>query len=209
MLEIVPLMLGPFQTNTYLIADGKSGQAVVVDPAEKAPVIQQEAQRRGWKIGQLWITHAHFDHVGGVTRLRNLLQPPPEAAMHPADLPLWRNQGGAPFFGLHMDTGPEPTLALAHGQILHVGSHNFEVRHTPGHTPGHVIFYCANEKVALCGDLIFQGGIGRTDMPGSDFATLIASIRSQVLTLPDETRLLCGHGDETTVAAERLDNPFI
>lgn len=209
MLEIVTFVLGPVQTNSYLIADPQTGEAVVIDPAWDGKTIAAEAQRRGWRIGSIWLTHAHFDHLGGAGETADNSSPPPPVALHPADYPLWRAQGGAPLFGMRLDPGPEPTIDLAHGQILRVGANVFEVRHAPGHTPGHVIFYSAGEKVAFCGDVIFAGSIGRTDLPGGDFSTLMESIRDQVLTLPDDTRLLSGHGPETTVGVERIYNPFM
>ncbi len=209
MLEIVPMVLGPVQTNAYLVADTDIGDAVVIDPAWDGALIYDEARRRGWRIAHLWITHAHFDHLGGAAELAEKIQPRPQVALHGEDYPLWRMQGAAGLFGLHIDPGPEPTFYLEASQTLHLGSYTFEVRHAPGHTRGHVLFYCAQAGVAFCGDVIFQDGIGRTDLPGADYDTLIASIRSQVLTLPDETRLLSGHGPETTVGAERKNNPFL
>jgi hydroxyacylglutathione hydrolase len=137
------------------------------------------------------------------------VQPPPPAALHPADLPLWQAQGGAPLFGMHIEPGPRPELSLAHGQRLQVGAYEFEVRQAPGHTPGHVIFYCAAAGVAFCGDVIFLGSIGRTDLPGGSYGQLMNSIETQVLSLPDATRLLSGHGPETTVEYERRSNPFL
>jgi hydroxyacylglutathione hydrolase len=110
---------------------------------------------------------------------------------------------------MHIPPSPEPSISLKHGQLLTLGTQTFEVRHCPGHTPGHVVFYCAAEKVMFCGDVIFWGGIGRTDLPGGDYATLIGSIRTHILSLPNNTRLLSGHGGETTVGVERLDNPFL
>jgi hydroxyacylglutathione hydrolase len=209
MLSIVTFILGPVQTNTYLIADAQGGEAVAIDPADKGEVIVAEAERQGWRIGNIWLTHAHFDHLGGAAGVADRISPPPPVALHPDDYPLWRIQGGAPFFGMRIDPGPEPTIDLRHGQTLHLGSYQLEVRHAPGHTRGHVMFYCAAEGVLFCGDVIFQGSIGRTDLPGGDYDTLIASIRSQVLTLPDETRLLSGHGLETTIGEERRTNPFL
>jgi glyoxylase-like metal-dependent hydrolase (beta-lactamase superfamily II) len=129
--------------------------------------------------------------------------------LHSSDYSLWRFQGGAPLFGMQIDPGPEPTINLVHGQILFLGSNKFEVRHAPGHTQGHVMFYCLDEKVLFCGDVIFNGSIGRTDLPGGDFGILMESIHSQFLTLPDETRVLSGHGPETTVGKERRTNPFL
>jgi len=209
MLSIIQFTLGPVQTNTYLIADPETGEAVVIDPAERGDLIVGEAEKHGWRISNIWLTHAHFDHLAGAASVADRCAPPPPVALHPADYPLWRIQGAAPLFGLHIDPGPEPTIDLWHGQILHLGGNLIEVRHAPGHSQGHVMFYCPSEDVLFCGDVIFDGGIGRTDLPGGDYETLIASIRSQVLTLPDETRLLSGHGSETTVGVERRFNPFL
>ena len=124
-------------------------------------------------------------------------------------------EGGAPLFGFKIDPGPEPTIDLVQGQILKLGSIEFEVRFTPGHTTGHCIFYVADAgaerspSVCFCGDLIFQGSVGRTDLPGGNWDTLVESIKTQVFTLPDETRLLSGHGPETTVGQEKKYNPFV
>ncbi len=209
MLTIVPLTLGPVQTNTYLVADPDTGEAAVIDPAWDGDQIVAEAGKHGWRIGNIWLTHAHFDHLGGAAGVADNTDPPPPVALHPEDYPLWRMQGGALLFGMQIDPGPEPTIDLSHGQVLRVGSNKLEVRHAPGHTRGHVMFYAPEESLCFCGDVIFAGSIGRTDLPGGDFETLIQSIRSQVLTLPDETRLLSGHGPETTVGEERATNPFL
>jgi glyoxylase-like metal-dependent hydrolase (beta-lactamase superfamily II) len=209
MLSIISFSLGPVQTNTNLIADPGTGEAVVIDPADRGDLIVGEADKNGWRIGNIWLTHAHFDHLAGAASVADQCSPPPPVALHPADYGLWRLQGGAPLFGFHIDPGPEPTIDLVDGQILHLGSNQIEVRHAPGHTQGHVLFYCEAENVLFCGDVIFDGSVGRTDLPGGDFDTLLASIESQVLTLPDKTRLLSGHGPETTVGVERKSNPFI
>jgi hydroxyacylglutathione hydrolase len=134
---------------------------------------------------------------------------PPVVALHPLEMDLWRNLGGAPLFGFSMDSGPEPTVELAHNKILHLGNIEFEVLHTPGHSPGHVGFYCADLGVLFSGDLIFQGSVGRTDLPGGNWDTLAESIRKQIFSLPDETRILPGHGGETSVGVEKLANPFV
>jgi hydroxyacylglutathione hydrolase len=209
MLTILSYTLGVVQTNSYLVADASTGEAVVIDPADDGDQIAAQAKQRGWRVGSIWLTHAHFDHLAGAASLADHVDPPPPVALHPDDYPLWRIQGGAPLFGMHIDPGPEPTIDLHHGDILHLGNNIFEVRHTPGHTRGHVVFYCAAAKTLFCGDVIFQGSIGRTDLPGGDYATLIHSIQTEVLTLPDDTRLLSGHGPETTVGSERLTNPFL
>jgi len=209
MLQLLTFTLGPVQTNAYLVADPDSRLAAVIDPAWDGHILLHEAAVRGWRIAHIWLTHAHFDHIAGAGAVADGSSPIPPVALHPADYPLWRAQGGAPLFGMRIDPGPEPTVDLTHGQVLRLGSFEFEVRHVPGHTPGHVLFYCAQANVAFCGDVIFQGSIGRTDLPGGDYDTLMYSIRSQVLTLPPETRLLAGHGPETTPEEERLNNPFL
>jgi hydroxyacylglutathione hydrolase len=209
MLEIITMVLGPVGTNTYLLGDPHTRTAVVIDPAWDGKLILDEAVRRKWQIEQIWLTHAHFDHIGGIADLVKGIQPKPKIALHPDDLYLYKAQGGAAFFGVHVPVSPDPNVKLSHGQQLTLGDRVFEVRHCPGHTPGHVVFYCAAEKVMFCGDVIFWGGIGRTDLPGGDYDTLIRSIHSQILSLPKETRLLSGHGGETSVGVERRDNPFL
>lgn len=209
MFTIVAFTLGPVMTNTYLIGDDQTGDAVVIDPADVGEIIVSEAEERGWRIVSIWLTHAHFDHLGGAAAVADACKPMPPVALHADDYGLWRMQGGAGFFGMEIDPGPEPTVELKHNQVLHLGENTFQVLHAPGHTRGHVMFYSAKEEVLFCGDVIFQGSIGRTDLPGGDFNTLINSIQTQILTLPDETRLLTGHGPETTVGDERRYNPFI
>lgn len=209
MLEIFKLVLGPVETNTYLVADPATGDAVCIDPAWDGEVILAEAQQRGWKLTGIWLTHAHFDHFAGAAALAGDEGHRLPVALHALDKPLWRLGGGAQWFGLRIDPGPEPSLELNHGQVLHVGENAFEIRHTPGHSPGHVIFYCATQGLAFTGDVIFQDGIGRTDLPGGDYHQLMMSIEQQVLTLPENTRLLCGHGLETSVSVERGSNPFL
>lgn len=209
MLTIATFTLGTVMTNSFLVADSKTKDAVVIDPADRGRMIVSEAEKRGWHIGNIWLTHAHFDHLAGAAGVADHLNPAPPVALHPDDYPLWRMQGGAMLFGMRIDPGPEPTVDLKHGMIMHLGGNQIEVRHAPGHTRGHVIFYCAKDGIAFVGDVIFQGSIGRTDLPGGDYDTLIRSIQEQVLSLPDETRLLSGHGPETTVGQERRTNPFL
>jgi hydroxyacylglutathione hydrolase len=208
-LEIVPFTLGPVQTNAYLLADSASGDAAVIDPSWDGELILAEAQKRGWRIAHLWYTHAHFDHIGGAAAIADALNPLPMVALHPADHVLWRAAGGGPMFGFNIDPGPEPTIDFVQGMRMRLGEAEFEVRYTPGHTPGHVVLYCASAGVCFCGDLIFAGSVGRTDLPGGSAQDLAESIRTQIYSLPDETRLLPGHGPETTVGEEKLSNPYV
>jgi hydroxyacylglutathione hydrolase len=209
MLEIITFILGPAQTNAYLVADPETKDAAVIDPAWDGKLILADAQRRGWRIAHLWYTHAHFDHIGGAAEIADALNPLPLVALHPDDHVLWRAGGGGALFGFKIDPGPEPTIDFTQGQTLQLGSAQFEVRTTPGHTPGHCVLYCAEANVCFCGDLIFAGSVGRADLPGGDWDMLEKSIREHIFTLPDETRLLSGHGPETTVGDEKRFNPFV
>jgi glyoxylase-like metal-dependent hydrolase (beta-lactamase superfamily II) len=209
MLQVKLFVLGLVATNAYLIADPGTGEAAVIDPAWDGQAILTEAERSGWHIRQVWITHAHFDHFAGVEPILAGCKPPPHVALHADDLPLWHNKGGAEWFGIQIPAVPQPDVLLRAGQMLRVGQVEFEVRHTPGHSLGHVVFYSAAEGLAFCGDTVFAGGIGRTDLPGGDEEKLLESIRSQILTLPDATRLLCGHGEETTVEHEKATNLYL
>ncbi len=208
-LEIVRFTVGPLETNAYLVADAATGRAVLVDPGGEGKRLVREARSRGWTLEAIWVTHAHFDHFAGLHEVQQALKAPVPVALHPDDLPLWQMRGGADWFGLDIPQPPAPDLLLTHGQQLHVGDLRFEVRHAPGHSPGHVMFYNQEHGILLCGDVIFYMGIGRTDLPFGDFETLVRSIRTQVYTLPEETRLLPGHGPETTVGGEKMFNPFV
>lgn len=208
-LEIVLFQLDPMDNNTYLVADSVTGQAAVIDPSFNSPVICETARQHGWKLRAIWLTHAHFDHIAGINALLMRQEHPIPIGLHPDDLPLYHQSGGAGLFGIQLDPSPEPDLSFTHGQILKLGEQKLEVRHTPGHTPGHVIFYSSDQAAAFCGDLIFFRGVGRTDLPGGSQAELLRSIREQVFTLPAETRILSGHGPESTVKEEMEENPFV
>ena len=207
-MKITSLTLGPVQTNTYIVADTKTNEAIIIDPAWDGAEIAKVALAEGRQIKEIWLTHAHFDHIGGVADLVKSLPKAPTVYLHPDDYDLWKSGGGAARFGFEIDPGPEPK-SLAHGQIFQVGNFAFEVRHTPGHRPGHSVFYCADAGVLFSGDLIFYRSVGRTDLPGGNWATLEKSIREQIYTLPDETRIFSGHGDETSVGKEKKENPFV
>lgn len=209
MIKIKTLQLGPVMTNAYLVADEDSKVATVIDPAWDGERILKEAEKENWQIKQIWVTHAHFDHIGGVSAIVNGLQEPPAVALHPKDDALWQAKGGAPLFGMRFESSAKPNMELSHGQVLQLGGSSAEVRHAPGHTQGHVMFYFEDAGVLFSGDVIFQGSVGRTDLPGGDWDTLLDSIHTQVLTLPDEVRILSGHGPETTVGQERRNNPFL
>jgi glyoxylase-like metal-dependent hydrolase (beta-lactamase superfamily II) len=212
MLEIIRLTLGPMPNNVYLLGDDRSGDAVVIDPSFESEKVLQKAEEMGWTIRQVWLTHGHFDHLAGAKEIALAFDPPLPIGLHPVDADWYNKAGGAGQFGLSVPQPPEPTLWFEHGQSLGLGpecSPIVEVLHAPGHSAGHVMFYCQSLKALICGDVIFREGVGRTDLPGGDMRTLLQTIREQVLTLPDETRLLPGHGPESTVGHERIHNPFL
>lgn len=208
-MRILTFAGGPFAENAYLVVCPGSGAAVVVDPGADAAEMVAALKRQEATLNAILLTHAHLDHVEGVPRVREAFPDAP-IVLHPADRPLYDaapQQAAA--FGLEAPELPPPDESWAHGDTFAFGDCAFRVRHAPGHSPGHVILVAEEEGVALVGDVIFLGSIGRTDLPGGDYRVLMRSIREQVLTLPDETRLLTGHGDETTVGHERRGNPFL
>jgi hydroxyacylglutathione hydrolase len=208
-LELLKFVLGPLENNSYLLFDSSSNKAVVIDPSYDCQPIIEAIQSQKLSLTQLWVTHAHFDHVIGVPIIESTFAGVPQIGLHPDDLGLWRTDAGASSFNLHLSLPRDPDLIFSDRQSLFIGKEQIEVRHVPGHTPGHVIFYAQSIQAAFCGDVIFYHSIGRTDLPGGNFCQLLSGIRSQIFSLPLETRLLCGHGPETTVAEEISHNPFL
>ncbi len=207
-LEIHTFTLGPLANNTYVLVDANSRLAVVVDPTFDSHHIVKAILEAGWKPYQIWLTHAHFDHSSGVPEIAKMTEPPVPVGLHREDLDLYHSGGGAEQFGIPVQKLPEPVVFFEHGQILSIGAEQVEVLHTPGHSPGHVVFHIPQNHAALVGDLIFKNGIGRTDLPGGSMTKTHNSIYKNILTLPGETRLLSGHGPETTVAEEAEYNPY-
>jgi hydroxyacylglutathione hydrolase len=205
MISLRQFVLGPLENNTYLLTDQESREAVVIDPSFDSARLAKILLDEGLHLSQVWITHAHFDHTIGLFDfpLKNV-----RIALHAADIGLWKSGGRAENFSLPNRIYPEVSLDLSKMGTVSIGTTYVKVLHTPGHTPGHVAYYFMDEKMVFVGDLIFKNGIGRTDLPGGDYATLIRSIQEKIFTLPEDTRLLTGHGPETTVSNERSLNPF-
>jgi hydroxyacylglutathione hydrolase len=205
-LEVVSLPNGRFVQNCYLVADRANGEAVMIDPGEEPGMFLAELDTRGWSLQSIWLTHAHVDHIMGVGAVRHATGAP--IHLHPLDRPIY---DALPEFGqwigIQLDPPPPPGAELKAGQRLRVGGTEFEVRFTPGHSPGSVSFVGGGR--VFSGDVLFNGSIGRTDLPGGDFATLMASIQTQLLSLPDSTIVHSGHGADTTIGVERVTNPFL
>jgi hydroxyacylglutathione hydrolase len=200
---------GGFGENAYLAVCEESNTAAVVDPGADAPRMVDALKSDGLDLAAILLTHAHIDHIEGVGDIRDAFPDVP-IWLHAEALPMYRAmpQQGARF-GIELESPPEPTNQLVHGETVRIGDCPLEVRFAPGHAPGHVILVAEDRSLALVGDVVFRGSIGRTDLPGGDFQTLMKSIRDQVLTLPSSTVLYSGHGPPTTVGAERSSNPFL
>jgi len=205
-LEILAIPNGTFVQNCYLVYPHGSTEAAIVDPGEEADRILAEATKRGLRITAIWLTHAHIDHVMGIAAIREATGAP--IYLHPADRPLYDNAPAQGlWFGVALSRLPPPDVELHHGDRLKLGDIALEVRHVPGHSPGHVVLVAPG--AVLGGDVLFAGSIGRTDLPGGDHEALLAGIRRELLTLPDETIVYSGHGPPTTIGEERKSNPFL
>jgi len=204
--------VGPIQANCVLLGDSTAGEVVVIDPGDEGERIADTVRASGLRPTMILHTHGHLDHVGGTAELWRLLGGELPIGLHPDEIGLYRNAPmQAAMFGLEVETPPDPTLLFKHGQQLNVGGLVLEIRHTPGHSPGGVCFVVsgAEEPLAIVGDVLFAGSIGRTDLMGGSFPVLERSIREQLYALPDRTRIVCGHGPDTTIGRERASNPFV
>ena len=206
MLSLQRFTVGPLQENCYLLTDEETKGAVLIDPGDEAPKLIQALG--GYDLRAIWLTHAHFDHVGALAQLQEAYSVP--TYLHPADEPLLANAAAsAARFGLRLRQPEVEYEPLGDAQVLSLGAHQAHSLFTPGHAPGHIAFYLPDEAFVLAGDALFQGSVGRTDLPGGNHAQLIRSIKSKLLTLPDETTVYPGHGPETTVGREAKTNPFL
>ncbi len=200
--QIKTFVLTPFMQNCLVIED--QGEALVIDPGESHPDLLDTLSQ--YRIKMIINTHGHLDHCGGNAEVLEATGAP--LALHAADLPLLHSmEQQAVMFGLSCSASPEPSIDLKENDTVTVGNTEFKILHTPGHTPGHISL--VSEGIAIVGDCLFSGSIGRTDLPGGSYAQLIDSIKTKLLTLPDDTVVYSGHGPETTIGEERRSNPFL
>jgi glyoxylase-like metal-dependent hydrolase (beta-lactamase superfamily II) len=200
--------VGPLQCNCTLMGDPESGEAIVVDPGDEITRIHRRLNDLHLTLTQILITHAHIDHVGGALQLKRLTGAP--ILLNENDLPLLKmmdEQAG--WIGIDPPEVAPPDESLADGLTVGLARYPAQVLYTPGHTQGSVCLHFAPMRLLIAGDTLFAGSIGRTDLPGGNSAQIIDSIHSRLLTLPDEIKVIPGHGPVTTIGAERKRNPFL
>jgi glyoxylase-like metal-dependent hydrolase (beta-lactamase superfamily II) len=200
--------VGPLACNCTLLGDPEAGEAIVIDPGDEVGRIHRRLVELGLKLKQILVTHAHIDHVGGALRLKQLTGAP--ILLNENDLPLLNMMAQqAAWVGMKTPETAPPDANLTDGQLVGLEHYPAQVIHTPGHSQGSVCLHFAPLKLLVAGDTLFAGSIGRTDLPGGDYEQIIDSIQSRLLALPDETRVLTGHGPATTIGVERRSNPFL
>lgn len=201
------LQVGPLQVNCYVVGCERTREAVVIDPGDESGRIAELLAKRGLRLKAILLTHAHFDHLGAARELRALTGA--EVVVGAGEEPLLGHLAEqAAFFRMPTVEHPGPVRTVADGDVIAVGRLRLEVIATPGHSPGGISLYLREAGVVFSGDTLFWGSVGRTDLPGSDHAALLRSLRSALGALPDETRVLPGHEEETTIGLEKEQNPF-
>jgi glyoxylase-like metal-dependent hydrolase (beta-lactamase superfamily II) len=207
MLKISSYTLLPaYQTNTWLLWDDESSDAILVDPSALAPYLLEDIAKLGITVHHIVITHGHGDHIGGITYFRNKLKC--KVAIHEADAEMLvdNKKNLSEYMGTPLDPAPADTL-LKDGDTLAMGKHEIQVIHTPGHTPGCICLLI--DKFLISGDTLFEQSIGRTDFPGGSHEQIIDSIKHKLFVLPDDTVVFPGHGPRTSIGMEKRNNPFI
>lgn len=207
-LRIMQIPTGPLQTNCYILACTLTNKAAVIDPAWDGQAIMDDINQNGWTVDKILLTHPHFDHVGGLAELKSLSDAPVYGHEEASPL-LSHAKAAAALWNINIDQPSEIDIFVKSGDTIDLGFLSIEVHYTPGHSPGHISFYLPGNNILFDGDVLFEGSIGRTDLPGGDFDVLMATIKDKLLTLPDNTMVLSGHGPRTTIGAERQMNPFL
>jgi len=199
-------VLGPLATNSYIVHDEQSQEAVCIDPADFSPALTDYLDSHGLTLEYIINTHAHADHAGGNYELKERTDA--QLLVHKKEAPILEHivEMGR-MFGLHVHPSPAPDRFIKEGDIVTAGNLVLHVLDTPGHSPGSISLYADN--VVFVGDLLFAGSVGRTDLPGGSWPALLDSIKNKILPLGDDTAVYNGHGPSTTVGRERLNNPFV
>ncbi len=216
---IKTFVLSAFQQNTRVVVCERTGHAICIDPGDRSPELVEFIKANNYYLKAITLTHGHLDHVGGTTELRKNF-PSAEVILHKDDEDLYYALPQQPIFmgipeiqlkafGFDYEEPPQLTRNWVHGEILTVGELEFDIRHCPGHTRGHVVLVEHQHKRVFVGDCLFAGSIGRTDLPGGDHEQLLASINNNILSLDDDFTVYSGHGNETTIGRERTTNPFL
>jgi glyoxylase-like metal-dependent hydrolase (beta-lactamase superfamily II) len=205
-LETFPV--GPLACNCTLLGDEPGGEAMVVDPGDNIPQILARLAEHGLTLKQIVVTHGHIDHVGGALRLKRATGAP--ILLNQNDLPLLEMMDEqADWLGVAPPEVAAPDASADEGLMVGLASHPARVLHTPGHTQGSICLYFEPDRLLLAGDTLFAGSIGRTDLPGGDARQILRSLQDRLMTLPDETLVIPGHGRKTTIGEERETNPFL
>ena len=203
---LIRLIVGPLQVNCYILADEKTKEAVVIDPGDDAVDILKIINEKGFTVKYIINTHAHFDHVGANKALKEATGA--QLLLHEADAPVLATVSKqSRSFGLSPVISPPADRYVKHGDVITAGEVALKILHTPGHTPGGISLL--EEGMVFTGDSLFAGSIGRTDFPGGDLLTLINSIKTNLMILPDDTKVFSGHGPASTIGEERRENPFL
>lgn len=199
------IVVGPFASNCYIVGSESNKEGIIIDPGDEAKKILKKVSDLGLDIKLIALTHGHIDHTGALKEVKEATGA--EVAVHVSDAKSLKNRVLAIAFGLFYPPPPPPDRLLNDGDSLDIGDICFEVLHTPGHTPGGICLL--GEGVVFSGDTLFNYSIGRSDLPGGNYSQLMNSIHTKLLVLPDSTIVYPGHGPDTTIGAERKNNPFL
>ena len=212
-------VLSPFQQNTRVVVCEKTRKAICIDPGDESTEMVEFINHFAHELQAITLTHAHLDHIGGVTDLHKHF-PDAEIILHKDDVDLYYGLPEQPLFmgvprnelkalGLEYEIPPKLNRKWQDGEVYKIGNLSFKIIHCPGHTPGHIILVEETERKAFVGDCLFAGSIGRTDLPGGSFEQLMDSINNKILPLGDDLTVFNGHGDDTLIGREKATNPFL
>lgn len=211
MIKIETFVVNPLGENSFIVSD-ETGECIFIDPGfyyeEEHQEIKDYVKSNGLTPVKITNTHCHFDHIMGVEFVRSTFNVPFHA--HAEDI-FWVERAieQAEMFGFNMKSVAPVDAFLVENEFVEFGNTKLQIIHIPGHSPGHVVFYSESDKILIAGDVLFYGSIGRTDLPGGNYETLISNIKNKLFALPDDTKVYCGHGPETTLGFEKRTNPFL